>query len=93
MSALLRALKTTGIAAAWVAILVFVAWTAPPYAHPFVLVGSTVLTVIAVDMAFSFVTLVVFGLQNAVVSFAQHRSPFHGWKQTNGATNRRGTKP
>lgn len=58
MNTLLRALKTTGIAASWVAILVFSVWTAPPYAHPFMLVGSMVLAAIAVDMAFNFLALV-----------------------------------
>ncbi|WP_454813784.1 hypothetical protein [Labrys neptuniae] len=62
MSTLLRALKTTGIAAAWVSILVFMVGRAPFYEHPFAWFGSMVLTVIAVDMAFNFVTVVCSGL-------------------------------
>ena len=68
MSTLLRALKTTGIAAAWVAILMFMVGRAPFYEHPFAWFGSMVLTVIAVEMAFSFVTLVF-------CSFARYLSP------------------
>ena len=62
MRTLLRALKTTGTAALWVGILVFLVWRAPSYEHPFAFFGSMVLTVIAVDMAFNFVTVVCSGL-------------------------------
>jgi hypothetical protein len=62
MSTLLRALKTTGNAALWVGILLFLVLRAPSYEHPFAFFGSMVLTVIAVDMAFSFVTVFCSGL-------------------------------